>query len=171
VFPYALLTSVVSLAGIAACGAGVLGLSACSSSSSGSSSAADAGGNTVGDAGNTGDAVVPDDASTVGDGATFLNGCTTFADHTSAGDPRAITWDLTIGSNPDRCMTIRKGQTVTFNGDFVFHPIGTSGGDTPNPIALPDGGTSDPITFPNAGDYGFVCNVHASMNGVIRVLP
>lgn len=101
-----------------------------------------------------------------GDSASAVNGCTTFADGTGDSSTRIITWDLGVGSLPARCLEIKVGQAVVWNGDLATHPLAASGGDTPNPIM-----DADTITFPSAGTYGFVCTRHASMNGAIRVVP
>jgi plastocyanin len=73
-----------------------------------------------------------------------------------------------VASSPKRCMTIKKGQTVAFEGDFTAHPLVASGGDTPTPFAsVPATGK---VTFAASGTFGFVCNVHPTMTGAIRVL-
>jgi plastocyanin len=102
-----------------------------------------------------------------GDGGVTLNNCTAFIDATAAGASRKIVWDLTVASSPTRCMTVGKGQTIAFEGDFVMHPLVASGGDTPNPFAsVPDTGK---VTFTATGTFGFICSVHSNMTGVIRV--
>ena len=71
-------------------------------------------------------------------------------------------------SNTDRCWTIKKGQDVTWNGDFTMHPLMVQGGDKPNPISAPD--TAGKVTFPNKGTFGFVCGNHPQMTGAIQVI-
>lgn len=140
-----------------------LSLAACSSSSSTSSSSGgtnDGGGT---DSGGTGT-----DAGN--DAEAAPSNCTTFTDHTADGDARTIKWDFSIATSPDRCMKIKAGQTVTWQGDFGTHPLGTNGGDTPNPIADVDTSTGK-VTFPNAGTFGFKCEVHPAMIGAIQVVP
>jgi plastocyanin len=66
-------------------------------------------------------------------------------------------------------MTVKVGQDVAFEGDFSIHPISSAGGDTPNPFSsFPPTGKFRPNT---AGTFGFTCLVHASMTGVIKVVP
>lgn len=95
-----------------------------------------------------------------------LNGCTVFDDRSANNASRTITW----GFNPTpKCIEIAQTQTVTWQGDLVFHPLGPLGGDTPNPIMSTSTGMSVMFTFPNAGFYGFRCNVHAGLEGVVHV--
>ena len=130
-----------------------------------SSSTSGGGGN---DAGSGSDAA--NDTGAAVDSGAALNGCTTFVDHTAAADPRALTWSLAISSSPDRCMKIKVGQSVTWNGSFTTHPLHDDGGDAPNPISASTSPTG-PIAFPAAGTFGYICGVHASMNGAILVVP
>jgi len=155
------------------CAVSALALAACSSSTTTSSgvdgggATNDSGGNDSGGLKDTGGGGF--DAG--GDGFTPLNGCVTFTDHTSGGDPRSITWDLIIASSPDRCMRIKAGQSVTWDGDFAMHPLEQAGGQTPSPIGNGSGTTPKVIAFPNTGDYGYDCAAHPGMRGVIRVEP
>jgi plastocyanin len=76
-----------------------------------------------------------------------------------------------------RCIEIAAGSTVTFNGNFAFHPLapGVMGdmtaGSPSNPITPTSSGTAQSFTFPLAGTYPYFCTAHASlgMSGVIRV--
>jgi plastocyanin len=76
-----------------------------------------------------------------------------------------------------KCLKATKGATVTFNGDFVMHPIEPStmrGTTTGNPIVVTNTGTTASFTFPNSGFYAYLCTFHGSdnsefMNGVIWV--
>ncbi|HXU06013.1 MAG TPA: plastocyanin/azurin family copper-binding protein [Polyangia bacterium] len=80
------------------------------------------------------------------------------------------------------CLKVQAGASVTFSGDFSFHPLEPSamrGNTTSNPItaisAGIDGGTTASFTFPNAGFYAYFCSFHgasdtgAGMAGVIWV--
>ena len=106
-----------------------------------------------------------------------INGCSTFTDRSNAADTRSITWDLSVASTPNHCMLVKVGQSVTWLGNFTSHPLGPLGGATPNPITGSGATTNDAgqssatIAFPSAGDYGYVCGIHASMTGAIRVVP
>jgi plastocyanin len=72
-------------------------------------------------------------------------------------------------------MRIRVGQTITWQGDFRFHPLVPAGGDVPSPITIDPmpSGTSRAITFPTSGFYGFECATHGApmMYGAIFVVP
>jgi plastocyanin len=74
-----------------------------------------------------------------------------------------------------RCMKIKAGDSVTWEGDFTDHPLVGAGGDVPNPvdIAMIATGTLGTIAFPNQGWYGFECQVHESPleYGAILVVP
>jgi plastocyanin len=101
-----------------------------------------------------------------------VNGCSMFADHTANNDARSIVWDFSVANDPDRCMQVKAGQTVTFNGNFQSHPLKDQGGDSPNPFAsAAPMGNSAAVTFAAAGTFGFVCQFHASMKGAILVVP
>ena len=90
-----------------------------------------------------------------------------YQDRTAAGADRQITWDFSITSNSERCLQVRVGQTVVWNGDFDTHPLGGSGGDNPNPITANINGS---VTFTTAGTFGYHCLVHSPMIGAIRVV-
>jgi len=94
-----------------------------------------------------------------------LNDCKTFKDLSAPGDPRTIPWDIPLIA-PERCMTIKKGQSVTWSGDFVEHPLIVKGGDKPNPITDVD--AAGKVTFDTAGLFGYECNSHPSMTGTIK---
>lgn len=136
---------------------------ACSSSSgsdgsSGSSGALDSGASDSATADAGGDA-----------GAVVINACTMFVDRSAAGASRTITWDFAVSTAPERCMTIKVGQKVTWAGVFATHPLLAGDGDKPNPVATVDQATGEG-TFPKAGVYGFICGNHPSMIGAIKVI-
>lgn len=103
-----------------------------------------------------------------GGGAATLNGCTTFVDESAPTAAHKIVWDLSVASSPTRCMTIRKGQTIAFEGNFTAHPLGASGGDTPTPFSSV--AATGKVTFTAAGIFGFVCGNHPTMTGAIKVI-
>ena len=88
------------------------------------------------------------------------------------------------GSDPGfnyapKCLKTTAGATITFEGDFVMHPLigstmrGTTTGN-PIPTTQISTGTSMPFTFPTSGFYAYYCAYHGSdstefMNGVIWV--
>ena len=137
------------------------GGSSSSSSSGGSSSSSSSGGSSSSSS----------SGPSSGDGGTGVNGCTTFVDRTDAAASRALTFDFGIASVPERCMKVKVGQDVVFNGVADFHPLSGFGGDPPSPF--PTGATTDPTTvsFSAAGTFGYHCDNHASMNGAIQVVP
>jgi len=77
-----------------------------------------------------------------------------------------------------KCIKIKAGKKVTWNGDFTSHPL------TPAPcndasgdkITSTSTGTMTSVTFTKPGIYGYYCAIHgvpggsaAGMNGVIVV--
>jgi hypothetical protein len=164
----------LALAFVVLASSSVAALVACSSDTTTSSNTdagtikPDSGGT---DSGGGGDSGGGSDAGS--DAPAALNGCTGFLDRTAPSAARDITWSLAVGTDPTRCMRIKAGQSVTWTGSFVSHPLAAQGGATPNPITSSgdDGGGSVTIAFPTAGDYGYVCTIHASMTGVIKVEP
>jgi len=80
---------------------------------------------------------------------------------------RKIAWDFSVTSAPERCMSIKTGQTVVWNGELEVHPLAGSGGDSPNPISAHHAGS---VTFNAPGTFGFVCLAHSPMKGAIKVV-
>jgi plastocyanin len=119
------------------------------------------------DAGNGKDSAIAQDSGQ-DSGAPAINGCGP-NDFKAA---NAITWNFTVSP---ACVTVKPGDSVTWNGDFTTHPLDAFNGDSPNPItgagATADGGTSVTVKFTTAGTYGFHCNIHASMLGAVKVAP
>lgn len=154
--------SSLALAGAVACSSeGSTGDTSSSSSSSSSSSGG------VTDGGGAKDSA--SDAPT--DAGASVNACNTFKDETAASSARAILWDFAVATAPERCMRVKKGQSVTWNGNFTSHPLDAQGGATPNPITSSAAvANSVTIAFPNAGTYGFVCTSHPAMTGAIDVV-
>ncbi|HEY4122258.1 MAG TPA: hypothetical protein VGM56_30530, partial [Byssovorax sp.] len=99
------------------------------------------------------------EATTGGAGGadTGANGCTTAntVDETANSDT-TVNFGGTLGLiYSPACITITKGSTVTFVGDFVSHPL--AGGLTTNDVQDPTSsiqnttsGTTATFTFPNA---------------------
>src|SRR5262245_37607561 len=90
-----------------------------------------------------------------------------YVDRTAANADRQLSWDFSITSDPARCMQVRAGQTVVWDGDLETHPLAGQGGDTPNPITFHANGS---VTFNSPGTFGFVCLSHTPMKGAIEVL-
>ncbi len=100
-------------------------------------------------------------------GAAVINGC---AD-TDYKAVKTITWGF--GLTP-ACVTVKVGDTVTWNGDFTAHPLDAFSGDTPNPIAGANAtaaGGVVAVKFTSAGTFGYHCTIHASLLGAVRVTP
>jgi plastocyanin len=141
--------------------------------SSGTSGGTSGGSGSSGDGGASGS-----DGSSGNGGETIVNGCRTFEDRTADDADRTIPWDFEVFDRPERCMQIKVGQTVTFAepgdggapADFLEHPPGPQGGDSPNPIASIDKATGK-VTFDQPGVFGYVCLVHGAMTGAILVGP
>ena len=110
-------------------------------------------------------------------GPATLNGCTSFADRSADGASRVVEWNTTLFQREERCMQIKKGQKVTFAadatgatpGDFTMHPLSARGGDTPNPVDTALDEATGVVTFATAGEFGYVCDIHPAMIGVIKV--
>jgi plastocyanin len=85
-----------------------------------------------------------------------------------------------VNTYDPKCLKTVAGSTVTFSGNFGFHPLVPStvrGNTTNSPITTvasnPDGGKMS-FTFPTAGFYAFYCGEHGTdagegMAGVIWV--
>jgi len=103
----------------------------------------------------------------------LVSNCSSFTDRTADPAARQVTWDFTIGTAEERCLRVRQGQSVTFVGGFVTHPLGESGGTQPNPIQGPSSGmaTTYTVTFPDPGTFGYECGIHATMRGAVQVVP
>lgn len=106
-------------------------------------------------------------SSSSGGAATTVNGRTSFVDQTAGSAPRKIVWDTSLASNPNRCMKVKVGQTVAYEGELAIHPLAPSGGDTPT--AFSNSAANGKVTFPRAGTFGYACAVHPSMTGAILV--
>jgi plastocyanin len=116
------------------------------------------------------------DASTIDADPDAINGCTraTALDLSAAADDRTIA-QVDISYTP-RCIRIKKGQSVTWDAEFTFHPM-TSGspstGEQPgSPITQTSSGTTVTFNFPDEGVFGFWCEEHGrAMMGAIYVEP
>jgi plastocyanin len=115
------------------------------------------------------------------DDTTNFNDCTPFDfasnDHTASGDLRVIAFpvDPAPAQYQPRCMKIRATQTITWRGDFRYHPLGPAGGDVPTPITVDPSpsGSERAIAFPSTGFFGFECVTHEAplMYGAVLVVP
>src|SRR5262245_53241483 len=67
-----------------------------------------------------------------------VDGCNDadYLDRTAPGADRTLTWDFSIVGDPERCLEVRVGQSVRWNGDVEnTHPLSADEGSQPNPIA------------------------------------
>lgn len=107
-----------------------------------------------------------------GGGDVGINGCTP-ADFVAA---TTISFPAVAYDPP--CVKISAGDTITWNGNFAFHPLrggevvdGVATPDTSSPIVAVDTGMTADVTFPAAGTFPFYCNIHFSvgMTGAVLV--
>jgi plastocyanin len=116
--------------------------------------------------------------------STVFHGCTqeSFVDRSASGAARTITFGGAMFVFDPKCMTITAGQTVTFTGNFSFHPLtpginptpgGLTAGTPGNPIPATSSGNTVSVSFPRAGTFPYFCALHLSngMAGVIVVKP
>src|SRR5262245_15684014 len=95
-----------------------------------------------------------------------------FLDRTAADADRTFAWNFPFAGDPERCITIRAGQTVTWVGPLPGHPLQADEGDQPTPIPMfLDQGASVAITFPQPGTFGYRCHFHSEIRGAIKVVP
>lgn len=111
---------------------------------------------------------------------TSVNECRNYVDRTASDADREISWDLSVANQPERCIRVKVGQTVTFRGNFTEHPLKGQNGDDENPFGLAfslilDAGVAGqertPMNFTTAGTFGFTCSVHNQMMGAVQVVP
>lgn len=149
----------------------LLGAAGCSSKETASSSRGSSSGTSgaPGDGG-AGDAGGEDAGADAG--AIIVNSCKTFDDRTATSASRTIAWKFPLDAK-DRCIEIKKGQSITFNGNFGQYRVaaskGPAGGDTPNPIAGFDE-SSPTVKFPTAGTFGFESPDAPALQGAIRAI-
>src|SRR5690606_7783131 len=104
-------------------------------------------------------------------------GCTSLTDAKADGAERTITFGERLGNAyAPKCLEVKKGQTVTFNGDFDVHPLAAACGTLEDTLgSTVEAGTDSAITFDEAGDFGYYCSKHGTpagtgMAGFIRVV-
>ncbi len=109
------------------------------------------------------DSAAPD-SSVIDSGPPPVNGCKD-TDYVAA---NTIKWDFQI---VPACVTIKAGDSVTWNGNFVTHPLAAFNGASPSPIPNVSSGATTTVKFPSAGVYGYHCTIHGSMIGAVKVTP
>ena len=95
-------------------------------------------------------------------------------DHTAPGDARIVSF--TCCQYSPKHMMIKSGQSVTFSGDFGFHPFRWACQEGAVVTNAPPSGSTGVFTFNKVGAYNFYCNNHgsasgANMAGSILVVP
>ena len=73
-----------------------------------------------------------------------------------------------------KCARIAAGQSITFEGDFAFHPLvggtvsgGTQTRDFASPIGKTSSGSSHAVVFPSAGTFPYYCDNHGAGFGMV----
>lgn len=100
-------------------------------------------------------------------------GCDTFTDRTAPDADRTVHFQNY--SYDPQCLMIRSGQTVTFAGDFIVHPLTPACG--PELVLYHrDTDATAAFTLTSTGLYGYYCLDHgnpagAAMSGAITVVP
>ena len=133
-----------------------------------------------GDDTGTADASPPD--ATTGDTGTADTGpppCTMATAMDMTGMAAVTITDISAWSLPhSACISVSVGTTVTWQGNFTFHPL--TGGvaptsDTTSPVtAAGPGADIAPVdvAFTTAGEFPYFCTVHlAAMSGIVFVVP
>lgn len=106
---------------------------------------------------------------------TPFSNCSNFTDLTMSATP-VITFPGGNDRYSPKCVRVRLGQTVTFQGDFGPHPMTQACGPVTG-LFNASSGSSLSVTFTEAlGTYGYYCTQHGSqsgtgMAGAIEVVP
>ncbi len=98
-------------------------------------------------------------------------GCTTYEDRTAPNDDRSITF---VRALTPRCLRIKVGQAVVWNGPSITHPLDQSCGAEHS--IRPSQMSQTTVTFNRVGFYGYFCENHGTsagtgMAGSIEVVP
>lgn len=100
-------------------------------------------------------------------------GCVSFTDATAVDADRTVHFQ--DYSYAPKCLTIRSGQTLTFSGDFIRHPLTPSCGPELL-LEYRDTATTSSFVLEAVGIYGYYCLDHGNpqgdvMAGAIEVVP
>jgi plastocyanin len=127
--------------------------------------------------------VLPDDAAAAVVDSSFAEaglacqaafaGCASFVDATAADADRTVHFQ--DYSYDPKCLMVRAGQTVTFSGDFIRHPLTPSCGPELL-LEFRDTTTAASFEMDAVGVYGYYCLDHGdpqgdTMSGAIEVVP
>lgn len=123
--------------------------------------------------------IVDDPPDPVGPGVPPGPACT--APDFAANDRRAANASRTIVLVPaapgvpaqyqPRCMVIKKGQSVTWQGDFVTEPLQPRSQMPASPIKPVAAGNTATFTFPQKGRFRYGSAATPALRGVIDVRP
>ena len=92
-------------------------------------------------------------------------GCIELDDQTADTAAREVKFGGTLQNNyAPKCMKVKKGQTVTFAGDFKVHPLQQACGANETIPAVSSGDVRT-VTFETAGDFGYFCTAHGNPAG------
>ncbi|NUP06176.1 MAG: hypothetical protein HOW73_08970 [Polyangiaceae bacterium] len=106
--------------------------------------------------------------------------CTAFEDRTDENADRTVAWDATLATSAERCIKIKVGQAIRWEGDFAKYPMSAAKGDSPTPITNPKDLVSNPgapgeeftaIAFEKAGTFGFSSTPDSKIKGAVQVVP
>lgn len=70
-----------------------------------------------------------------------------------------------------RCMTVRVGQSVTWQGDFTVDPLAARSQNPPSPITLTATGNTTTFAFMQPGRYRYGSTGNVGLHGAIDVRP
>ena len=114
------------------------------------------------------------DGACRGGGFMALAPCNALGDYTAGS---TIRFGGSVGNAySPACLTVRVGDTVTWEGGFSGHPRSPSTrGTASNPITHVSSGTSQAVQFTRAGFFPYFCEFHGDdsgggMAGVVRVI-
>ncbi len=100
--------------------------------------------------------------------------CTAAGDYVTAS---TIAFGGAVGSSySPRCITVRRGTTVAWEGAFGSHPLSPSTrGASGNPIPVTSSGTRATALFNTTGFFPYFCSFHGDnggggMSGVVQVI-
>jgi hypothetical protein len=129
----------------------------------------------------------PDTSPTDAPSAGRTNDCTdsdyAANDHTAAADPRVITLPVGVDAAPysPRCMRVRVGQTITWEGDLPDHPLelqffpsdpSVADADVVNQLGAADGAASiETASYGVPGILAFQCQIYPDvMYGAVEIV-
>lgn len=110
-------------------------------------------------------------------GAGALPGCTTadFLANDLRGPNKVRLIAFPVAAPPaqyaPRCLMIRVGQSVTWQGNLVVDPLAPRSQNPPSPITLTAAGNTATFTFTQKGRYRYGSTANVAMRGAIEVRP